>query len=167
MERYKPLFESFYKLSDSEISDILHEIRQNEEVAYSFFKKIFKYTNEWKIIPFTSEELSFYKKIHINKLQLPKLIYRSEKINNKDFEKQYNSWTTRKSGTNYFQRGANKEVTKKLLTNKDFYIDLTFLHSFINKISVLEDIDINLKLKNLFEDNQLYDENEILMFNKI
>lgn len=184
MKKYKRLFnEKFYKLSKKECDLISSIIKDNSNIAFSFFKKIYQYTNNWKHVNFNNDELNFYNKIYLKKLKLPFIIYRCEdnksknivrnyKDNKVDFKPkdQYTSWTTNFRSMDYFMRGYMWPVKlKSNLTIKDKFIDITFLFSYKNEISTyIDELKFPINLENLFEDMTMYDESEILLFgNKI
>lgn len=96
--------------SEEKVPPFATYLLNNREVAWSAFKKYKRYVESWK--PVTANVIYHGRNVPLNKLgDYPKgagILF--------DAPTQFNSWTTKKSRTEYFQRGPGYGVVLQTKT---------------------------------------------------
>jgi hypothetical protein len=179
--------EAFKNLNKQQLQNILNIILDDFDNYLNLFKKIEKYTLNWKHQSFSKKEIQMLRIITNGITKLPTVIYRSISFSLKQYKNgeynaflqlkkyksinDYSSWTSNKKSTDYFTHGGVVSNTiKSILIKSDIFIDIGALSSIYNSFSIyLDSINNNdyriQKLQDFISDTTLYDENEFLVFN--
>jgi 2'-5' RNA ligase len=171
------------KLADLYKPEFYYYILNNFPVAKSAIRKISKYTEDWKSIELTADELGWIRNMPLKYPPKSNKIYRGMFIKDLDEFKvgqnityepkgQFSSWALDLSNVEYFQRGPGFPVTLVATLPTDYF-------SIVNFFKLVDELDVYFfesadvltkeeeKIENIISDIQLFKENEVWIFGSI
>lgn len=169
---------SFYSNPTKDLNFINYCLK-NFKVIKPALKKLNRYTSEWKMPNWSSEEIKILQNIPGKRNLIGNKIYRG--FNSKvPFDKkiykpvrEFTSWSLKKDTTKYFSSGEYYSYSiTSIITNTTKYIDVDIIFRYVNNsVTYLYEKEFltneEKRLENLLDDIQLYNEYEVLIFNKV